>query len=93
MADGGEPVRDDDRGASVRKATEGILNRSLGECIESACRLVKNQDRRIFEEHAGNRNSLSLSTGKAHTSLAYRHIKAVGKRSDEIGEVRAFKRA
>ena len=93
MADGREPVRDDDRGASVRKTAQRILNRSLCECVKGACSLVENKDCRIFEEHAGNRDALGLSARKAHPALAYRRVKAIGKRPDGIGEVRAFKRA
>ena len=66
MADGREPVRDDDRGASVRKTAQRILNRSLCECVKGACSLVENKDCRIFEESA---SVLAASFTPAFTPL------------------------
>src|SRR3546814_10328924 len=54
---GGEPVRNDDGGASPRYRIERCLNVRLRTAIECTCRFIENQDARILKECPRNRRS------------------------------------
>jgi hypothetical protein len=56
-----EPVRDDEDGAAPRDLRHVVLDYSLALVIERAGRLVENEDARIGNERAPNRDPLLLS--------------------------------
>ena len=62
--DGGEPVRNHQRGAVLRHAFERVLDFLLGVAVERGGRLVEHQDRRRLEDGAGDGNALLLAAGK-----------------------------
>jgi len=68
--DGREPVRDHQRGAILRHAVERVLDVALGVAVERGSRLVKEQDRRCFEDGARNGDALFLAAGEFQTALA-----------------------
>jgi len=55
-----EPMRDDDGGASLDETLKRGLERSLGLRIKCGGGLIKDEERRIFEQRSSNRQSLSL---------------------------------
>jgi hypothetical protein len=55
-----EPVRDDEDGAAARDLRHVLLDYSLTLVIERARRLVENEDARINDERARNRDPLLL---------------------------------
>src|SRR6476661_4673742 len=65
--DGGEAVRDDDRGTAVQQPIERLLDQDLGRTIDVRRGLVEDEDARVGEQRAGDRNQLPLSRGEAGT--------------------------
>jgi hypothetical protein len=61
MLHGREPVGDDDRRATVEERVEGALHHRLAGEVERARRLVEDEDRRIREEGARERDELPLA--------------------------------
>ena len=68
--DGREAVGDDDRRAAARDAVERLLDRRLGAAVERAGRFVEDQDRRVLEQGAGDRDALLLAARKLEPALA-----------------------
>jgi len=76
---GGEPVRDHKRGAPARYPLQRILDFLLGMAVERGCRLVQNQDRRRFQDGAGNGDALLLAADigdRIDQNIASRHANA-----------------
>src|ERR1700761_8423589 len=61
VADGGETMRDHEGGASLHHFVERGIELGLGHRIERAGGFVKDQDRRILEQCARNRQPLPLA--------------------------------
>src|SRR3546814_4826908 len=74
---GGEPVRDDDGGASPRYRIERCLNVRLRTAIECTCRFIENQDGRILKECPRNRHTLLLPPGELEATRADASVKAM----------------
>src|SRR6516225_4343243 len=64
IADGREPVRNHEGGSPLHDFDKRGLDFGFGQRVERACRLVENENRRILEERAGNREPLALAAGK-----------------------------
>jgi len=60
IADGGKPVRDDEAGAPLHQLLGGFLDEHFGVRIHGTRRLIENQDFRVGEQGAGNREQLHL---------------------------------
>ena len=60
LPDGAEPVGDDKAGATLQKGREGPLNAGLGQGINRARGLIKDEDAGIGQQGAGEGNELSL---------------------------------
>ena len=60
VADSGQAVCDNDSRTPFDKFVEGLLNNKFAFVIEITCRLVKNNERRIFEKYARNADALAL---------------------------------
>src|SRR3546814_2033610 len=78
---GGEPVRNDDGGASPRYRIERCLNVRLRTAIECTCRFIENQDGRLLKECPRNRHTLLLPPGKLEATLADASVKEIGRAS------------
>ena len=72
-------MRDDEGGAASHADFERGLNRRFVFGVERACRFVENQDARIFEQHARDREALTLAAGKFVSALADDCVVAFGK--------------
>jgi hypothetical protein len=60
-----------------RQALEAFKHAFLSCGVEMGCRLVEQQDGRIFQVGSGNGDPLGLPAGKAETTLPYTRLKAV----------------
>src|SRR5258708_6241496 len=68
--DGREPVRDRDHGLAGHQRAEALLDRGLDLAVERGGGFVQHQDRRVFEDHARDRDALALAAGELHAALA-----------------------
>jgi len=88
MADGGKPVRDHKASSVFHEVVERLLDQALGRGVHARGRLVENQDRRVFQEGAGDREALLLADAEFHPALAEPRVEPLGEPADEILGVR-----
>ena len=84
IAHGGEPVGDDEGGAALHDLIERLRNARLGHRVERAGGFVENEDRRVFQQCAGDGEALALAAGQEPAALADPRFKAVRVAVDEI---------
>jgi hypothetical protein len=72
--------------------SQHLLDGGLGAAVERAGRLVEDQDRRVFEQRAGNGDALLLAAGELEAALAHPRLIALGQRDDEVVDRRAARR-
>lgn len=82
FANGRKSVRDDDCRSTLAKFKERLLYYRFRGVVECARRFVKNENGRIFEEHARDTQPLFLTARKFYASLAYLRVVAVRQTSD-----------
>jgi hypothetical protein len=58
-----KPVRNDYGGAVVTEPFHGVANQFLAFVVQRRSGFVKDQDRRIFQEHPGDGDALALAAG------------------------------
>jgi hypothetical protein len=68
--DGGETVRDDQRGVAAGDAVQLGLDRFLRFRVERRGRLVEDQDARVLQDRARDRDALLLAAGELEAALA-----------------------
>ncbi len=68
--DGGEPVRDHQRGAIARDPVKGVLDLPFGMAVERRGRLIEHQDRRRFQDGAGDGDALLLAAGQLEAAFS-----------------------
>ena len=85
-------MRDDERGAVLRHLLERVLDVLLGVTVERGGRLVEHQDRRSFQDGAGDGDALLFATGKLQAALADLGFVALGRQADEIIDLREPRR-
>jgi hypothetical protein len=64
-----QAVRHRDDGLAFHQKVEVFLDRGLDFRIERGCRLIQNKDRRVFQHHARNRDTLTLTTRQFDAAL------------------------
>ena len=69
-ADCRQPMRDGDDRAPFHQFGELFLDRRLDLGIERRCRLVEDQDRRVLQDHPGERDALPLAARQFDAALA-----------------------
>lgn len=84
MNDGVQPVREDNDGAPPRQIGHRILDQRLVFGIGKGRRLVKDQDRRILQDRAGNRDPLPLAPRKPEAAFTQNRVIALRQGGDEI---------
>src|ERR1700744_3474322 len=84
VADGGQPVRDGDRGPAFGKGVERLLHGPFGLGVEGAGRLVQDQDARVPEQGPGDRDPLLLAAGEPVPAGADHGVVPVGQADDEV---------
>ena len=72
-----QPVRDHQRGAVLAQLGDRFLHMPLGFGIERCGRLVEQDDRRILDQRARDRDALALAAGELQAVLADRRVVAV----------------
>ena len=77
VADRREAVGDDERGAAVQQAAQRALDLALGADVDRARRLVEDQDARVGEQRARERDELALPEREAEAALAELGVVAV----------------
>ena len=90
VADGGEPVRDHEGGAAFHHLGERGLHLGLGQRVERARRLVENEDRRILEQRARDREALALAAGEQPAAFAGIGLEAFRIAFDDVERLRAL---
>ena len=89
-AHGREPVGDHDRRAPVQQAVERLLDQHLGRPVDVRGRLVEDQDARVGEQRAADRDQLALARGEAGAALAHGVLEALREaRGDAVEPDRA----
>ena len=84
LADRGQAVGDDDRGAAGEQAPQPVLDRALGVQVDVRRRLVEDEDARVGDERAGEGDELPLAGGELHAALADLGVEPVGQPGDEV---------
>ena len=90
MGDGVQPVGDGDGGAALAQMRHRVLHQPLGFGIERGGGLVEQDDRRVLDQRARDRDALALAAGKLRAALADRRVVAGRKRADELVGVRGL---
>ena len=70
-ADRREPVGDDDRRAAAQQPVERLLDQDLRRPVDVRGRLVEDQDARIGEQGARDRDQLALAGREPRAALAH----------------------
>ncbi len=83
-ADGREPVRDDEHRSPAADLLHALLDDALALVIERARRLVENEDARIGDERARDRQPLLLAAREAAAALADDRVVALRQLEDEV---------
>src|SRR4029079_11085453 len=87
MADGGEPVGDDEAGAARHEAIEGALDEALGLGIDAGGGLIEDEDGRILQQGAGDGDALLFADAELYTALADDGGKLLGESLDEVAGI------
>ena len=90
VADGGEAVGDDEDGAADAQAFQRFLHFGFAFGVERAGGFVEQQQRRVFQDGAGDADALALAARQPHTSFAQESVVALGQGADEVVRVRCF---
>jgi len=77
-------MRDDDGSAVAHQPLKRLLDQSLALGVERARRFVQQQDGRVAQDRAGNRDPLALTSGESRPTLAQESVVAVGEPADEL---------
>ena len=79
----GQPMRDDDGGASLHEPLERLLHEQLRLRIERARGLIQQEDRRILEDRARQRDALALTARQPRAALAEERVVALRELAQE----------
>src|SRR5262245_53305702 len=82
-AGGGEAMRDDEGRAPARGAVERLDQRVLGRGVEARGRLVEDQDRRVADDRARDRDALLLAARQGRAALGHRRVPALRQLGDQ----------
>src|SRR6266568_772425 len=85
-----QTMGDHQRGAALAQAAHGILDLALGFAVERCGRLVEQDDGRVLDQGARDRDPLALAAGRLQAMLADRSVVASRKAHDEIVGVRGL---
>ena len=84
-----EAVRDNESRAAGQQPLHRILDQPLALVIQTAGRLVEDENGRILEQRAGDRNALTLTTGQLPPPLSDHRVIALREPLDELVRVRS----
>src|SRR4029450_5847511 len=84
VGDGGQPVGDDDGGASGAEAVEGVGDAGLAGRVQVAGGLVQDQQGRVGDPGPGEGDQLALPGGQQGAPLTDLGVEAVGQAGDDL---------
>ena len=84
VADGREPVRDDEAGPVLRQRIHRLLDLFFRPCIHRGCRLIEYQKAFVRDDRSCDRQQLPLPLGDIGRILIEHHIISARKRLDEM---------
>ena len=84
-----ETVGDDERRAALHDLAQGGLDLALGGGVDRRGGVVEDQDARVGEERAGDRDPLALAAAEGQAALAHAGVVAVRELGDELRGLRA----
>ena len=84
VQNGGQSMCNHDVGASAHEALQRILDQELAFAVERAGGFVEDQNARIAEERARDRDALALAAGKFRTPLTEQGVVTFGQVADEL---------
>src|SRR5262245_59237546 len=87
---GRKPVRDDENGPPLGDLLHVLLNDALALIVEGARRLIEDQNARVGDERAGNRDTLALAARQGRAAFADDRVVAFGQLEDEFVCSRQF---
>ena len=87
----GPPVRDQKRRAAPHQAIHGLEDRGFGLHVDRARGLVEDQERRVLQERARERDALALAAGELHPALPDRRRVAPRQADDEVVRARCLR--
>ena len=90
LEDGVEAMGDGDDSSSLHQLAGGFFEQGFGFGVERGGGFVENQNRRVFEEGAGEGKALGLSAGEAGAAFADEGFIFLGQRFDEVMQARGF---
>src|SRR6516165_66278 len=93
VANGREPVRNNDRRAVAHQRVEGAANLGFADRIQMRGRLVEDQGRRVLQEGAGNCDALTLPPRQLNAALADHCVETLWEAFDKIGKSCLFEGA
>ncbi len=88
--DGVQAMGDGDDGPSLHQALCGFLEQGFGLRVEAGGGFVQDKDRRIFQEGAGEGETLGLSAAETRAAFADDCLIFFRQRFDEFMQVRGF---
>ena len=88
-----EPMRDKYDRAPAPERLECLHQKPLVVGIQSACRLIQDEERGLSQKGAGNRKSLALSPGQVLPSLRQNGVVTLRQILDEAGRSGQFSRS
>src|SRR6516225_11951342 len=91
ISNGRQPMGDDKGGAPLHHFVERSVDLGLGNRVERACRLIENQDRRILEQRAGDRQPLPLAARQHPPTLAGVGFESLFATLDELQRLGALR--
>ena len=92
LAQGAQAVGDGDRRAALDQVVERLLDLPLGLGVDRRGRLVEDQDARVDQQRAGDRDPLPLAARERLAALADQRVVAVRQPEDELVRVRGARR-
>src|SRR5437899_9918140 len=88
-AHGGQAMRDHQRRAVLLETIEGGADGRLADRVQVRGGLVEDQDRRVLQERARDREALPLAARQPRAALAHDAVEPPPQRRDELRERRA----
>src|SRR6185312_943130 len=80
----GKTMCNDEGGSILHQVLQRRLNQDFRLGVERRSSFVEDEDGRILQQGASNRDALALSSGKPHTALANYRVIAGGETHDEV---------
>src|SRR5579875_913012 len=77
-------MSDDQRGASIEQTMQALLHQQFGERVDIGGCFVQNQDTRVGQERAGERDKLALPDAQVATAFLNRCIVALWHAHDQV---------